>query len=209
MAQLIRGKTKEPTGEHPTRALLVDLAVAALENQLPEEVTVDAIATASGLTKGAIYHHFTDFAELIETALVVRFARYVDESIATLTEVATSARSRTDVLAGMAAITAATQDPSRRATRFARAHVLTLASGTPRLGAALAVEQLRLTDALAGLIADAQEKGWFNRDFDARAAAVLIQAYTLGRIVDDISTEPVDPDSWQRLIMRVIERVFA
>ena len=209
MAQLIRAKTKETKGEHPTRGLLVDFAVAALEHQMPEEVTVDEIVAASGLTKGAIYHHFTDFAELIEAALVVRFSRYVDESIETLTQVATSARSRKEVLDGMAVITAATQDPSRKSIRFARAHVLTLASVNPRLGAALDSEQLRLTDALAGLIADAQEKGWFNREFDPRAAAVLIQAYTLGRIVDDITTEPVDPAEWQRLIMRVIERVFA
>ena len=209
MAQLIRVKTREPKGEHPTRALLIDLAVAELENQMPEEVTVDAIVSASGLTKGAIYHHFTDFAELIEAALVVRFARYVDDSIATLSQVATSARSRGEVLASMAAITAVTQDPSRKTVRFARAHVLSLASRNPRLGEALAAEQLRLTDALADLITNAQQQGWFNREFDPRAAAVLIQAYTLGRIVDDITTEPVDPAEWQRLIMRVIERVFA
>ena len=209
MAQLVRTKSKEPKGEHPTRVMLVDLAVAELDNMPPEEVTLEAIVSASGLTRGAIYHHFGDFAELIEAALVVRFARSVDESIVTLTQVATSARTREEILAGIAAITAATQDPDRKSIRFARAHVLTLASVNPRLGAALDSEQLRLTDALAGLIADAQEKGWFNREFDPRAAAVLIQAYTLGRIVDDITTEPVDPAEWQRLIMRVIERVFA
>lgn len=209
MAQLIRGKSKEPKGEHPTRTLLISLAVAELESRLPEEVTIDAIVSASGLTKGAIYHHFGDFSELVEAALVVRFARYVDESIATLTEVATSASSRQEMLASMAAITAVTQAPDRKAIRFARAHVLTLASGNPRLGAALAAEQLRLTDALTDLVAGAQDKGWFNSEFDARAAAVLIQAYTLGRIVDDITTRPVDPDSWDRLIVRLIERVFA
>ena len=209
MAQLVRTKSKEPKGEHPTRVMLVDLAVAELDNMPPEEVTLESIVSASGLTRGAIYHHFTDFAELIEAALVVRFARYVDESIATLTQVATSARTRKEILAGIAAITAATQDPDRKSIRFARAHVLTLASVNPRLGAALDSEQRRLTDALTGLIADAQEKGWFNREFDPRAAAVLIQAYTLGRIVDDITTEPVDPAEWQRLILRLIERVFA
>lgn len=209
MAQLIRAKTKGPKGEHPTRALLIDLAVAELENQLPEEVTVDAIVVASGLTKGAIYHHFTDFAELIEAALVVRFAKYVDENIATLSEVAISASSREEMLASMAAITAVTQAPDRKAIRFARAHVLTLASGNSRLGGALAAEQLRLTNALTDLVAGAQEKGWFNREFDPRAAAVLIQAYTLGRIVDDITTQPVDPAEWERLVIRLIERVFA
>lgn len=209
MAQLIRTKARESKGDHPTRALLIDLAVVELENHLPEEITVDAIVSASGLTKGAIYHHFTDFAELIEAALVLRFTRYVDESIASLTTVATSAQSRDEVLAAMAAITTDTQDPRRKSIRFARAHVLTLASSNPRLGAALSAEQLRLTDALTALIADAQAKGWFSSDFDARAGAVLIQAYTLGRIVDDITTQPVDPREWEKIIVRLIERVFA
>lgn len=46
-------------------------------------------------------------------------------------------------------------------------------------------------------------------DFDPRAEAVLIQANTLGRIVDDITTEQVDPNSWDQLITRLIERVLA
>lgn len=209
MARLIRTSAKEPQGEHPTRTMFIDVAVAQLEDRLPEEVTIESILENAGLTKGAIYHHFADFAELIETALVVRFARFVDESIASLTAMAFSAQSRDEVLAGMAAITAATQRPDRKDIRFARAHVLTLASGNPRLAEKLAAEQLRLTDALTDLIADAQQRGWFSADFDARAGAVLIQAYTLGRIVDDITTEPVDPKAWERLIARIIERVFA
>ena len=199
----------EPKAEHPTRALFIDLAVAQLEHRYPEEVTVDAILNAAGLTKGALYHHFADFAELIETALVVRFSRYVDESIAALSEMASSATSREEILAEMASVTAHTQHPDRKHIRFARAHVITLASRNPRLAEALSAEQLRLTDALTGLISVAQQRGWFNRDFDARAGAVLIQAYTLGRIVDDITTEPVDPAEWEHLIGRLIERVFA
>lgn len=197
-----------PKGEHPTRAMFIDLAVAELEDHLPEEVTIGSILAASGLTKGALYHHFTDFAELIEAALVVRFTRYVDENIAALTAMAESVNSREEVLAAMAAVTAQTQDPGRKSIRFARAHVLTLASRNPRLADSLAAEQLRMTDALADLISVAQQRGWFNTDFDPRAGAVLIQAYTLGRIVDDITTEPVDSAAWEQLIGRLIERVF-
>jgi hypothetical protein len=44
---------------------------------------------------------------------------------------------------------------------------------------------------------------------DARACAVLIQAYTLGKIVDDVVEEPVDPQAWNDLIMQVTTNVFA
>jgi len=208
MARLIRTPAKQPEGEHPTKKMFIDLAVAQLEDRLPEEMTIESILESAGLTKGALYHHFSDFAELIEIALVVRFSQFVDDSIASLSAMANAAESRDEVLAGMAAITAVTQRPDRKHIRFARAHVLTLASGNPRLADKLAVEQLRLTDALSALIPTAQQRGWFNSEFDPRAGAVLIQAYTLGRIVDDITTEPVDPDAWERLIMRLIERVF-
>jgi hypothetical protein len=73
----------------------------------------------------------------------------------------------------------------------------------------LGAEQARLTDALTDLITQAQEKGLYRRDFDARACAVLIQAYTLGKIVDDVVEEPVDPQAWNDLIMQVITNVFA
>lgn len=208
MARLVRPTAKGPQGDHPTRLMFIDLAVTQLEDRLPEEISIDSILDVAGLTKGALYHHFTDFAELIEIALVVRFARYVDESIESLTAMASTASSRQEVLAGMAAVTAETQRPDRKNIRFARAHVLTLASRNPRLAEKLAVEQLRLTDALTDLIAGAQQHGWFTNDFDPRAGAVLIQAYTLGRIVDDITTEPVDPEAWEKLITRLIERVF-
>ena len=208
MARLIRTPAKQPEGEHPTKKMLIDLAVVQLEDRLPEEITIESILESAGLTKGALYHHFSDFAELIEIALVVRFAQFVDDSIASLSAMANAAQSRDEVLAGMAAITAMTQRPDRKHIRFARAHVLTLASRNPRLADKLAVEQLRLTDALTALISTAQQRGWFNGEFDPRAGAVLIQAYTLGRIVDDITTEPVDPDAWERLITQLIERVF-
>lgn len=209
MARLIRSQARAPQGEHPTRTMFIDVAVAQLEDRLPEEVTIDSILNEAGLTKGALYHHFSDFAELVEIALVVRFALFVDESIASLTAMATSAQSRDEVLAGMAVITAETQRPDRKHIRFARAHVLTLASGNPRLAEKLAAEQLRLTNALTVLIADAQQRSWFSKDFDPQAGAVLIQAYTLGRIVDDITTAPVDPKAWEQLIARLIKRVFA
>ena len=208
MARLIRTPAKQPEGEHPTKKMLIDLAVVQLEDRLPEEITIESILESAGLTKGALYHHFSDFAELIEIALVVRFAQFVDDSIASLSAMANAAQSRDEVLAGMAAITAMTQRPDRKHIRFARAHVLTLASRNPRLADKLAVEQFRLTDALTALISTAQQRGWFNGEFDPRAGAVLIQAYTLGRIVDDITTEPVDPDAWERLITQLIERVF-
>ena len=37
---------------------------------------------------------------------------------------------------------------------------------------------------------------------------MLIQAYTVGRVVDDISPEPVDPEAWSSLVLMIVDRVF-
>lgn len=205
----VQPHAKRPRAPHPTRELLVDICVRMLDELQPEQLVVADVLDAAGVTKGALYHHFADFAELIEAALVVRFGRYVDDSIAALSSLTTACQSRDDLLRALAAVTAETQNPARRDVRLARAHVLAIAGTNPRLAGTLAAEQGRLTQALTDLIATAQDRHWFNSDYDAKAAAVLIQAYTLGRIVDDVSDDPVDPDAWERLVNRIIERVLA
>jgi hypothetical protein len=42
-------------------------------------------------------------------------------------------------------------------------------------------------------------------DVDPRAIAILIQAYTLGRIIDDVVDRKVDPDSWIDVIDRIAD----
>ena len=66
----------------------------------------------------------------------------------------------------------------------------------------------RLTDALIDLINKARNKGFYASDFDAHAGAVLVQAYTLGMIVDDFVDDKMDPQEWYKLIDIVVDRVF-
>jgi hypothetical protein len=72
----------------------------------------------------------------------------------------------------------------------------------------LAEEQTRLTDALIDLINEARNKGLYASDFDAHAGAVLVQAYTLGMIVDDFVDNQMEPEAWYELIDKVVDKVF-
>ena len=69
--------------------------------------------------------------------------------------------------------------------------------------------QQQLTDSLTQAIKNAQDKGFVTTDFQPRTLAVFIQAYTLGKIVDDITTNPMDDQDWDRFITRIASRVFA
>ena len=49
----------------PTRDRLIDAAVRLLSRPGSGLISIEAIAAEAGLTKGAVYHHFTDRAELL------------------------------------------------------------------------------------------------------------------------------------------------
>ena len=193
---------------HPTRDKLLDVVVALLETHLPQAITSEMVLKQSGISRGSMYHHFQDFAELLELAMVHSFAVNVDRSIAALTSVLLSATKKADIYTGMENVTAATQGPGLRAARFQRARLISFSEDNPRLSKSLAVEQQRLTGAITDLIREAQMRGWMNKTFDPYAAAVLIQAYTLGKIVDDISLTPMSEEAWNSLIVRLIQKVF-
>ena len=69
-------------------------------------------------------------------------------------------------------------------------------------------EQERLTEALADLFREAKERGWGNPNIEPRTAAVLVQAYTLGKIVDDFTEEHLNHEDWIKLIDDLVEKVI-
>jgi hypothetical protein len=73
---------------------------------------------------------------------------------------------------------------------------------------ALGAEQQRLTDALTALARQAQDNDWFTHDLDPAAIAVFIQAYTLGKAVDDVAPRHVDQQAWEHLVNTIIATVF-
>jgi AcrR family transcriptional regulator len=193
---------------HPTKVQLVRTTVELLESKLPNEIAVDEILDKSGISKGSLYHHFEDLSELIEAAQVERYAAWVDRSIEVLTSLIASAKNREDLLVGLKKVTRLTQDPGYSSTRYARARAIVNAEHSPRFQQALGHEQARLTEALIDLIEEARNKGYYATDFDARAGAVLVQAYTLGKMVDDFVDQKMDPEEWYKLIDKVVDRVF-
>ena len=200
-----------PTGSkspHPTRERLIDTVVVMLDGDHPDKINVDDVLLKSGISKGSLYHHFEDFNDLIESALVRRFSRTVDSSIDAITTLVAQAMSQQEALDGLHEITIATQAQDRAPMRFERARALGMAGWNPRFQKVLGEEQRRLTEALTDLFREVQHKGWMSAQFDPHAAAVLIQAYTLGQVVNDIDDEPMSRDAWNALIRRLIEQVF-
>ena len=193
---------------HPTRERLLLTTVELMDTENPEKVGVEMVLEKSGISKGSLYHHFEDFPSLLEAALVYRFHRVVDSSIALIANTVATATTREEFFADMEKVTAITHSREMTAIRFERARALGHAGTSERFREALGVEQQRLTLAFADLVREAQNQGWVTRDIDPMAAAVFIQAYTIGKLIDEVTAEPVDEQEWLKLIHRMVERTF-
>ena len=192
---------------HPTKQRLIDVTVALLEEKQPHEVQVDEILETSGISKGSLYHHFTDLQELLEVALTVRYSRYVDLSISFMAN-ELIVKTKEELYQGLVRLTELTQDPNRAKYRFERARALSLAEGNPRFAKMLGEEQARLTSSLADITHDLQNKGLVSKKYSAEVIATYIQTYTLGIVINDITIEPIDIHSWRAVINDIAKFVF-
>lgn len=193
---------------HPTKKILLDTAIALLDELPSDRVTSDLVLEKSGISKGSLYHHFPDFGSLIDDAEVVRFGRYVDSSIDVLTDIMKQSLTGNDLVEALKAVTRTTQAPGRFESRKARIYLLGLATQRPHLQVLLGIEQQRLTAGLADLFREAQLRGWFRPELDPMAGALLVQSYSLGLWLDDITPEPVNQEAWIALIDELVERLF-
>ena len=215
MAHLKKISTVKPqqaafkSGSHLTRDKLLLATVELMADHLPQAITSEMVLQRSGISRGSMYHHFQDFSELVELAMVDAFAVTVDKTIAAFTALLETAKSKDDMVKGLSAVTAKTQPRALKPLRLQRARLISFTEDNPRLAASMAAEQQRLTDAITDLIREAQERGWMSKCFDARSAAVFIQAYSLGKVVDDIVPNPMQEQAWNDLIGQIVEKVLA
>ena len=196
------------SSNHPTKQILIDTTVTLLDEHPAERVTSELVLDVSKISKGSLYHHFPDFGHLTDEAQAIRFARSVDKSIIELSALLTLPLSPAELLDNLRKITRFTQSEGRANARSDRMYLLGLATQRPYLQSLLGAEQSRLNAALADIIRETQERGLVRRELDPLAVALLIQGYSLGLLLDDISAEPVSRDAWVSLIDALVENVI-
>ncbi len=183
--------------------------MSMMDCERPDKVHIDEVLLESGISKGSMYHHFQDFSELIEAAMTRRFSILVDTSVEMIERVLHNSNNREEFIDGLRLVTRATQDPALATNRFERARALGMAGSNLRFRSALALEQDRLTSALEDLFRESQNRGWLANDFNPRAGAVMIQAYTLGQVINDVSEVKYNNDDWIALVDLILDRVFS
>jgi AcrR family transcriptional regulator len=194
---------------HPTKRALVVTVLEFLKNTKPSDLTSEAVLAKSGISKGSLYHHFEDFDDLIETAEVIKYAAYVDQSIHLLTKVFQTAKTRDEMIVELKKVTRFTQSPNLMPQRMDRATAISFANSNPRMMKKMNAEQDRLNEAIIDIFREARERGWISKEIDVHAGAIFIQAYTLGIVINDVSGKKVEPEAWNELIDMFLERIVA
>lgn len=193
---------------HPTKGLLLETAISLIDEFGPQGFTVETLLDTSKISKGSLYHHFHDFSDVIEQAQVARFSRYVDQDVALLVGLLKSATSREDLETKFSIIVQGAGMPGRDAARSDRAAILGMARHSKKFAEGLAVEQQRVTDVLTDIAREMQERGWINKDIDAEVLAVFVQAYSMGFVLNDNTTNPVSIDRWSAFISMMLSKIL-
>ena len=189
-----------PKHFHPTKTKLVETTVQLLQTMPAEEISVDLVLSISKISKGSMYHHFVDLSDLLDTAITERYAKWVDRSIEVMSQILTDGSTSDEIYQGLVKVTQQTQSPLQRGERMQRVQAIAKTNGNSRLTEMLSSEQERLTEALTDIIFESQQQGFVNEDLDPRSLAVFIQSYTLGKIVEDFSSTPMEEEKWNHLV---------
>ena len=193
---------------HPTKRLLVETTVGLLSTKKPHEILADEVLESSGVSKGSMYHHFEDLQELVETAQIYRYSQWIDASIEFLTKYVAKARTQEELRNALRILTEQTQADERKDARAERAQALAACLHNPRMAKQMGAETQRLTDAIADVTEEVKNKGLFRADVNAKVLATFIQAYTLGKLVNDYNPTGVHEGEWNDFIMNIVEHTF-
>ena len=192
-----------------TKQRLIQATSQLMDLVAIEEISAAMVLERAGASKSSMYHFFEDFDDLLEATFLVRFAGSVQASDKAIKEIIEKSTNKVDFFKALEKVTYGSQSRTNSATRFQRARMLARSERSERFGKSLGDIQQQLTDSLTLAIKRAQDKGFVTLDFQARTLAVFIQAYTLGKIVDDITANPMDDQDWDRFITRIASKVFA
>ena len=195
---------------HPTKEKLIATMVTLMDEHALSNIQVDDVLRESNISKGSLYHHFENFEELVEAALIQRFAYSVDISIQLVGSAVNDAKSAEEFVAKIIEVTTVTQGRDRSKFRLERARVIGLSVNSPKLLERLEIEQDRLTSAMADIVREGQEKGWVSKTFDAKTIAVFMQAYTLGRVIDDVASKEqhIDSQDWNDVVNEAVKSLL-
>ncbi len=175
-----------------TREALIDAAEQVFRRDGVTRTSLAEIAATAGVTRGAVYWHFRDKAELLD-AMCERTVLPLDAAVARAGEAA-----RTDplgTLRGLAveALTQLARDPRTQAVFEILFHKCELVGELAQRSAAQQSDRRRCLGSVESLFELAVANGQLPSDTDTRLATNMMHAYVIG-LMHEWVLDPADYD---------------
>ena len=204
--RLIPVKENRQRGEQDRALKKIDLVMEAAIEKLKiggeSGVNIKDIAAETGVSYGAIYHHFKDRDGLIRAAQFERLRNQPGMDLAALAKALDNPSGVVDFIGQIQEIADAIADPERAKVRLVRSSVIASSMSHPELREAFTALETSVVDELHGLVAKAQELGIADPNMDPRAAAVYLEALSYGIVLMEFMENPPSRDSVSAMLLR-------
>lgn len=199
---LLAQSAAEPPADHPdTRSRLLAAAERVFAAKGYTGATLDEVAAAAGLTKGAVYWHFASKADLYMALVEERSRRQIAEAAQMVQSLAASP----DLEAGLAKVLANQLAACRADPSWPRLYLEFLSqSRDPGVQERLKRNARLWLEAVRDMIRDFQRQGRVG-DADPLVLAALLQALLNGLVLMFLtSPDLVDPAGWAPELSRIL-----
>ncbi len=193
---------------HPTAQRLVDTVKEMMKDTPYNNIKSDAVLLRSGISRGPLYHHFTNFDELIQIAQTQIYQDYVGLLFGALMNASISLEDPMATREEFAKIIRKSQVGNSISLQRQRAGIVHNAASTKSFSAKLGVTQESLTQQWIKIYQICIDKGWADPSLDPRTVAILMQSIFFGQVLDDISPVHMDLDAWIVTLIRLLDNFF-
>ena len=193
---------------HPTAQRLVDTVKEMMKDTAYNNIKSEAVLLRSGISRGPLYHHFTNFDELIQIAQTQIYQDYVGLLFGALMNASTSLEDPMATREEFANIIRKSQVGNSISLQRQRAGIVHNAASTKSFSAKLGVTQESLTQQWIKIYQICIDKGWADPSLDPRTVAILMQSIFFGQVLDDISPVHMDLDAWIVTLIRLLDNFF-
>ena len=193
---------------HPTAQKLVDTVIEMLQTTSYNNIKSENVLVRSGITRGPLYHHFEDFDDLIQTAQIQLYKKFVLDVTSQLVNVLNSAEDLATVQNKLKEFINVRSEKIADNVLRQRIGIIHNAASHPALREKLFESQETLTQEWMKAYQICLDRGWADPTVDARCVSILMQATFIGRVLDGMSNVQMDLEEWKKVLIRLFDTFF-
>lgn len=203
-------KSKAKRIERPdARQALIDATLEVILTRGIDAVKIDEITDAVGVTKGAIYWHFEDRADLIKQSLREHLRRMIAEHVTGINQAIETATSKNDYLIQISQHLANPYDADEVELRWQKLELLAASRRDTEMASLMHDLQKRSLSFYVDINRSAQERGILRPDVDPVAVAVALNAMALGsNLISVLGDEGPTQQAWTELMLFFVSALF-